>query len=316
MTILHKVVGIATASAAPALSNFNEQETSRSQLFEKSPLGKHSPACVETCAIEGAGCGQYLTVPIRNEYLTLSDREVKRKAKQLPWVHNIELRPGITSGVFSATKTWSQPHIEAAFPDVRNKTVLELGSWNGRWGFRTPWLPAGTTRLAVHVSRLQTRDFCVLCYVMLCYRWGFLAEERGAKHVTMTDFVCWGRGHLCNERVKWNEDANYAYSGAPQCGMREPFDLARAARKSKVVAIEIDPFDLSVANLGRCFDVVLYPGILYHVLNQARLAPPPPPPSFRAHAWWMSKRSACSATSHPVWMCAGDATDANLRRAL
>jgi len=126
---------------------------------------------------------------------------------------------------------WQQPHIIAAFPDVAGKTVLELGSWNGKWGF--------------------------------------LAEERGAQMVVMTDFVCWGRGPLCPEREKALANASYPYSpGAPPCGMREPFDLARAARKSKVRAIEIDPFDLSLRNLGRCFDVVLYPGIMYHVLNQ------------------------------------------------
>jgi len=204
-------------------------------VFERTPLGKLSPACQESCSIPGAGCGRYLQVPLNTSIdPDMPDDELKRRAKILKWVHDIELRPGIRTKQNSRDPSaiWEQSHIVNTFPDVKGKTVLELGSWNGKWGF--------------------------------------LAEDRGAAHVTMTDFVCWGRGPTCKEREQWLADPNYPYTNqyAAPCGMRAPFDLARAVRRSKVTAIEIDPFDISKRNLGRCFDVVLYPGILYHVFNQ------------------------------------------------
>merc|ERR1711963_953408 len=124
--------------------------------------------------------------------------EYERRAKALPWVHAIELRPGDPSSStarFSSVGFGNQRHIEATFPDVRGKKVLELGSWNGKWGF--------------------------------------LAEERGAALVVMSDFLCWGRGANCAERLAQLANASWPYGPkAKSCGMREPFDVARAARNS------------------------------------------------------------------------------------
>eukprot|EP00966_Prymnesium_polylepis_P211116 4889089-Prymnesium_polylepis.1 len=124
------------ASARAGLHNdINDQETRNNahqrrlaSVFERSPLGKASPACNEPCTIPGAGCGSYLTVPLREDLVGLSNKQVERRAKQLKWVHDIELRPGIRSSKFAVTPVWNQDHIVAAFPDVRGKTVLELGS--------------------------------------------------------------------------------------------------------------------------------------------------------------------------------------------
>ena len=73
----------------------------------------------------------------------------------------------------------------------------------------------------------------------------FEAERRGAAHVLSTDHFSWiGAG--------W--------------GRKESFDFARMALASRVEAKIIDVPDISPDTVGR-FDIVLFLGVLYHMLH-------------------------------------------------
>ena len=73
----------------------------------------------------------------------------------------------------------------------------------------------------------------------------FEAERRGATRVLATDHFCWvGAG--------WGKKAS--------------FDFARTALASRVEAKVIDVPDISAETVGR-FDVVLFLGVLYHLLH-------------------------------------------------
>ena len=123
-----------------------------------------------------------------------------------------------------------------ALPDLRGKTVLDIGAWDGYFSF--------------------------------------LAEERGASRVVACDRFVWAL----------DRDARNAYKAdckrrgvAPESFQRVPalwrddelpgkrgFDLAHAARGSRVEALVADYTTLDPATLG-AFDVVLYLGVLYHM---------------------------------------------------
>jgi tRNA (mo5U34)-methyltransferase len=71
----------------------------------------------------------------------------------------------------------------------------------------------------------------------------FEAERRGAARVVAADYYSWHGGG-------W--------------GTKEGFQLARAARGSRVEDLDIDVMDLSPERAG-VFDVVLFLGVLYHL---------------------------------------------------
>lgn len=73
----------------------------------------------------------------------------------------------------------------------------------------------------------------------------FEAERRGAARVVATDYFCWS---------------------GPGWGTKAGFDYAKAALESRVEGVEVDVFDLKPEALGT-FDVVLFPGVLYHLTD-------------------------------------------------
>jgi tRNA (mo5U34)-methyltransferase len=76
----------------------------------------------------------------------------------------------------------------------------------------------------------------------------FEAERRGAERVVAADYYSWhGQG--------WG-------TGQGKAG----FELARMARRSGVIDVDLDVLDLSPERIGT-FDLVLFLGVLYHVPN-------------------------------------------------
>jgi tRNA (mo5U34)-methyltransferase len=73
----------------------------------------------------------------------------------------------------------------------------------------------------------------------------FAAEKRGASRVLAVDWFCWG---------------------GPGVGKREAFLLARELLGSKVEDRILDIPDTTVENVGK-FDVVLFNGIFYHIID-------------------------------------------------
>jgi tRNA (mo5U34)-methyltransferase len=76
----------------------------------------------------------------------------------------------------------------------------------------------------------------------------FEAERRGAARVLATDQFCWHQGGMCS---------------------KDGFDLAHAARASRVESRDIAVEDLSPETVGT-FDLVLFLGVLYHSQDPLR----------------------------------------------
>lgn len=154
-----------------------------------------------------------------------------REVAALDWHHAIDLGDGlVTPGI-------AEPPVGLieTFPDFRDRTVLDIGAWDGRYSF--------------------------------------LAESRGARSVVALDHYVWGvdlrarkkywqeckaRGtlpdHSRDETDFWRDDLP---------GKRG-FDLAHRALGSSVRSVVGDFMTIDLDALGT-FDIVLYLGVLYHM---------------------------------------------------
>ena len=165
----------------------------------------------------------------------LSEGEIRRSADSIPWFHSIDLGHGIvTAGSKSAEQL---EHEWRAFriPDVRGKTVLDIGAWDGYFSFA--------------------------------------AERAGARRVVALDHFVWSMDLAAHDRYcaecsrtgevpRRYEDMEY-WKPEELPGKRG-FDLARRALGSRVEARVADFMTMDLDSLGR-FDVVLFLGVLYHL---------------------------------------------------
>ena len=164
-------------------------------------------------------------------------RELRHAAASVPvWFHSIDLGGGVvTPGMKTAGQLASE--LEALrLPDLRGKTVLDVGAWDGFYSFE--------------------------------------AERRGAARVVALDHYAWSidlaawNGYLadCRERGEtprpadevpgvWRPDELAGKSG---------FDLAAEALGSNVEPLVGDFMRMDPAEIGS-FDVVLFLGVLYHL---------------------------------------------------
>jgi tRNA (mo5U34)-methyltransferase len=153
------------------------------------------------------------------------------------WWHSIDLGHGIaTKGV--KTRESLQSELESLrLPDLRGKTVLDIGAWDGFFSFE--------------------------------------AERRGARRVLALDHYIWAldfpnyRQYCsdCNERgvvpmpgqrtPHWQPDKLPGKRG---------YDTAHRALDSKVETMVGDFMTMDLEPLGT-FDVVLFLGVLYHMEN-------------------------------------------------
>jgi tRNA (mo5U34)-methyltransferase len=154
------------------------------------------------------------------------------------WFHSIDLGQGV---VTPGHKTPGVLRLEVEaqrWPDLRGKTVLDIGAWDGFFSFE--------------------------------------AERRGASRVVALDHYSWAIDWDARERY-WQEcrrsgasveDCHkvpglWRYDTLPG---RRNFDLAHAALRSRVEPVVGDFMAMGPDALGT-FDVVLFLGVLYHTRN-------------------------------------------------
>jgi tRNA (mo5U34)-methyltransferase len=154
------------------------------------------------------------------------------------WCHSIDVGLGVvTPGV----KT---PAIHAAelavlqLPDLRGKSVLDIGAWDGFYSFE--------------------------------------AEKRGAARVVALDHFVWALDWEAKNRYKADCKRQgitaQPFDRIPELWRfdtlpgKRGFDLCRHALNSRVDAVVCDLMTGDIEALGR-FDVVLYMGVLYHMEN-------------------------------------------------
>jgi tRNA (mo5U34)-methyltransferase len=166
-------------------------------------------------------------------------RELSGKVAAIPfWFHSIDLGMGV---ITPGTKTTEQHRQELAalrIPDLRGKSVLDIGAWDGFYSFA--------------------------------------AERRGAARVVALDHHVWALDREAKAKYKADCKAKGVIQQHPKLEPelwrfdelpgKRGFDLAHAVLQSRVQAVVGDLMKMNLEALGR-FDVVLYLGVLYHMEN-------------------------------------------------
>jgi tRNA (mo5U34)-methyltransferase len=156
--------------------------------------------------------------------------ELQAQADELQWYHSINLCNGVVTKGVGVQETGSE-----IFADMRGRSVLDIGAWDGKFSF--------------------------------------LAEACGASRVVAVDHYAWGvdfqaRGAYWNECIEKgvfpDQSRDETDFWQPDLPGRRGFDFAKAALGSKVEPVVADFQTVDLDTLGQ-FDVVLYLGVLYHM---------------------------------------------------
>jgi len=172
---------------------------------------------------------------------TSDDRfELARRARAIieecpEWYHSIELAPGVVTPGRVPLDVLNSTLRSLSLPDLRGKSVLDIGAYDGFFSFAAERL--GAARVVALDERVWATDMAAY---MREWR---EAGERGAAVPPPHESRHWKPGELPGRR---------------------PFDAARAILGSNVEPVVGNFMTMDVASLGR-FDVVLFLGILYHM---------------------------------------------------
>ena len=170
---------------------------------------------------------------------TEEGRELYQNVEALPfWCHSIDvglgvITPGVKTPAIHATELAA-----LQLPDLRGKSVLDIGAWDGFYSF------AAEKRGAARVVALDH------------FVWALDWEK---KNQYKTDCKRQGTPPQPFDRIPelWRFDTLPGKRG---------FDLCRRALNSRVEPVVCDLMTGDIAALGQ-FDVVLYMGVLYHMEN-------------------------------------------------
>jgi len=156
---------------------------------------------------------------------------LRERVDAINWYHSIDLGNGIV------TEGGKPVVSDADVPDVKGKRVLDIGAWDGFYSFK--------------VERLGAAEIVALDH----YAWGIDWPAR-------LDYwdECRARGVLPDPNV--DEERFWR----PELPGRRGFDLAHEVLGSKVRPVCVDFMKADLADLGT-FDVVLYLGVLYHMME-------------------------------------------------
>jgi tRNA (mo5U34)-methyltransferase len=170
---------------------------------------------------------------------TLEGRQLREKVATVPfWWHSVELGFGVTTPGVRTPRDLARELAALKLPDLRGKTVLDIGAWDGFFSFA--------------------------------------AEERGATRVVACDRFVWALDR--DEKNRYRAACKAAgirlqpFDRVPHLWRfdelpgKRGFDLAHAARQSRVEPLVADYLSMALESVGR-FDVVLYLGVLYHMEN-------------------------------------------------
>jgi len=151
------------------------------------------------------------------------------------WYHSIELAPGLVTPGLAPADYWKGIFQKLQLPDLRGKSVLDIGAWDGFFSFEAERHRA---------SRVVAMDDFVWSIDMPAYtREGHDAQQKGM-HIP-----------LARESVHWKPD---------ELPGKRPFDAVHALFDSKVESVVGSFLTLDPSEVGH-FDVVLFLGVLYHM---------------------------------------------------
>jgi tRNA (mo5U34)-methyltransferase len=167
----------------------------------------------------------------------LSESEIRDVLESIEvWHHSLDLGHGIVSPGNKSPELLKAELAGLRLPDLRGKSVLDIGAWDGFYSFE--------------------------------------AERRGAARVVALDHFVWsidweGMKHGIARLVaegKPKPPFEEVPEGWDPVGLpgKRGFDLAHRVRESRVETVVGDFMDMDLTPLGT-FDVTLYLGVLYHM---------------------------------------------------
>jgi tRNA (mo5U34)-methyltransferase len=163
-------------------------------------------------------------------------RRLREKVAAVPfWWHSIDLGHGVVTPGHKSAQALRQELDALALPDLRGKSVLDIGGWDGFFAFE--------------------------------------AERRGAARVAVVDHYMWSMDSP-GQQAYWRRCMQEGITPRPYHETefwhpdtlpgKRGFDLAREALGSSVEPIVADFMTCDLAAIGT-WDVVLYLGVLYHM---------------------------------------------------
>ena len=169
----------------------------------------------------------------RNKLKALAEEEV--------WFHSIDLGNGLYTKGQKSKEALKKELATIDLPDLKNKTVLDIGTYDGFYAFE--------------------------------------CERRGAKRVVALDKIVWEYkamfSDLYYENIKLNgtvpeppyktELLRWEHQPDEMPGKKR-FDLAHKALNSKVETVVRDIMHTGPEHIGT-FDIVLFLGVLYHLTD-------------------------------------------------
>ena len=164
-------------------------------------------------------------------------RKLNKAVGTVPfWWHSIDLGDGVTSDGRKTAEQLDGEWRALELPDLRGKSVLDIGAWDGYFSFR--------------------------------------AEEEGATRVVALDHYMWSmdipRQQEYYEECLRTGTVPVQYHTDPRFWRPDElpgkagFDTAHRARDSRVESVVGDFMTMDLSKLGQ-FDVVLFLGVLYHM---------------------------------------------------
>ncbi len=152
------------------------------------------------------------------------------------WWHSIDLGEGVVTKGYKSTEHLTDELKAMRFPDVRGRSVLDIGAWDGFYSFE--------------------------------------AERRGASRVVALDHFVWcldtPAQHAYVERCRQQGIKPQPYETVAEIWRptelpgKRGFNLAHEVLESKVEAVVDDFMTVDLEKLGS-FDVVFFLGVLYHM---------------------------------------------------
>ena len=164
---------------------------------------------------------------------------IRQMAESVPfWWHSIDLGEGITTRGFKTSDILNAEFQALTLPDLKRKTVLDIGAWDGFFSFEV--------------------------------------ERLGASRVLALDHYAWSLDLAAQVRYiqecKEKGVAPQPYHTLPELWHphelpgKQGFDTAHKTLGSHVESLVADFMDMDLDDIG-VFDVVLYLGVLYHIEN-------------------------------------------------
>ena len=161
---------------------------------------------------------------------TLQASELSALADSVPfWWHSIDLGDGVVTPGHKTPQILEGELERCKLPDLRGRSVLDIGAWDGFFSFHAEQL--GAARIVALDHFVWSMDFSKA------------EENRGVKRAVEEIPEVWKPAELPGKRG---------------------FDLAHRALSSQVEPVVADFMETDLSALGQ-FDVVFYLGVLYHM---------------------------------------------------